>query len=110
MPPIEMPGVVSITTAGHTYTLTSTTATPTTLVPLNSNGTNPKIVRVIADHVCNIKFSTAQTTSVTEQDILLTPNGGADYFNVTGQPFFSARLSTASATTTYLNITPVETG
>lgn len=112
MPPIEMPQTAQITAVGKTVTITSNTATSPTLVPLNSNGTNPKVVRVVADGRAHIKFgaSTSALNSATMNDIMILGSAGADFFNVIGAPFFTVCLDSASASTTVLNITAVETG
>lgn len=112
MPPMEMYQSASILAVGKTVVITSTTATSATLVPLNANGTNPKVVRVCADGRAHISFgsSTAGSASATQNHALILPNAGADFFNIVGAPFFSVCLDTASAATTVLNISPVETG
>lgn len=112
MPPLDLPGVMQIATVGKTVTIISNTATSPTLVPLNLNGTNPKVVRIVADNKCHIKFgqSTAAANSCTMNDTLILPNSGSDLFNIAGQPFFSVCLDSSSPTTAVLNIAPIEAG
>lgn len=109
MPPIELPGICKIATTGKTVIVTSTTATGSTAIPVDSNGQPAKILRVIADHNCHIQFgANGAANSATQNDILLTPNGGADYFNVKGQAAFSICLDSGSSLTAVVNLVAVE--
>lgn len=109
MPPIDLPGVTQIVSTGKTYTLTSTTATAPTLVPLDANGANPKLIRAMATNTCFIRFGQATNATATANDIMLTGNHDPQIFNVKGQPYFSAILmTTANAATTILNLAAVE--
>ncbi len=111
MPPVELPGVAQIVTAGKTVLIGSTTASAVTAVPTNLNGTAPKVVRVTADHFCHIKFGpNSSATSCANSDILINPNSGPEFFNVLGAGFFSVCLDTNSATTAQVNLCAVEGG
>lgn len=105
----ELPGIVQIVAVGITKTVSTVAATSNFPVPVTANGTPPRFVRVVADHVCHIKFgSDVAGTSCTANDILLSPNAAPDYFNVRGAGFFSICLDTSSATSAVVNITPIE--
>lgn len=112
MPPVELPGIVQVTAVGKTVLIGSTTASAVTAVPTNANGTAPKIIRVSTDHFCHIKFGPTggAATSCSNNDILLNPNSGPDFFNVVGNGFFSVCLDTNNPTTAAVNLCAVEQG
>ncbi len=105
----ELPGVVQIVAVGITKSVSTVAATSNFPIPLNANGDKAKFVRVVADHLCHIRFGAdVAGTSCTANDILLSPNAAPDFFNVKGAGFFSICLDTASATSAVVNIAPIE--